>query len=84
MPEVMLSRDRQNPFRRTVPVKGGKTRVIEFHPGVPVDLKPGEVESLQREIGTILMPIMRNERGQPRFIREYTVSEALDVAQAAG
>lgn len=87
MPEVMLPRDWPNKFRRTIEIKG-KSRVMEFLPGVPVDLKTAEVEALRNDIGPILLPIMRDARNKPRVIREdfdpISTSEARDVAPFAG
>jgi hypothetical protein len=83
MPEVMLPVSWPNTFRRTVAAKHGKSRVMEFQPGVPVDLKPNEVELLKADIGVALMPIHRDEKGRPRVIREDVepVESVADDAQ---
>lgn len=87
MPEVMLPHDWPGRFRRTVEIKG-KSRLYEFHPGVPVELKPVEVEALRLDIGNALLPIERDEKNRPRVIREEvdqaTNQESPLVTQAAG
>ena len=70
MPEVMLPVTWPNTFRRTITPKHGKARVMEFQPGVPVDLRPSDVDLLKADIGVALMPIHRDEKGRPRVIGE--------------
>lgn len=81
MPEVMLPYTWPNRFRRTVATKNGKSRVMEFMPGVPVDLRPNEVDLLKADIGGILQPIFRDARGKPRVIRETDPAELTEEFQ---
>lgn len=87
MPFVMLRRDWPRSFRRTVcETKRGKLvdRVIEFDPGVPVDLTANEVESLRSDIGVSLMPVELDEKARPRVITdEVDVAEEAEVVAEA-
>ena len=85
MPEVMLPRTWPNTFRRTIHPKNGKSRMMVFERGVPVDLKPSEIDLLKADIGSILQPIFRDGRGKPRVLRETEpAEEPADVAPHAG
>lgn len=88
MPEVMLPHTWPNRFRRTVNPKNGKPRVMVFSPGVPVELKPSEIDLLKADIGTALHPIFRDARGKPRVLRDSEQSlpreEADHVSAPAG
>lgn len=72
MPEVMLPHSWPNRFRRTVTPKSGKPKVLEFVPGVPVDLRPSDVELLKHDIGQgrPLQPVFRDARGKARVLVE--------------
>lgn len=76
--EVMLPHTAHAAFRRTVTGGNGQSRVIVFEPGIPVSLKPWEVNAIP-DIGTTLKPVYRDARGKPRAVKE-----SADVAQTAG
>lgn len=88
MPEVMLPHRWPNRFRRTVNPKNGKPRVMEFLPGVPVELRAADIDLLKADIGPILSPIFRDARGNPRVLRDSEQSlpreEAAHVSSPAG
>jgi hypothetical protein len=73
MPFVMLKRNWPGNFRRTITSgkKGKETKkVLEFSPGVPVELTPAEVEALRSDIGPALQPIEFDEKARPRVISD--------------
>jgi hypothetical protein len=74
MPEVMLKRDWPGTFRRTV-ASGKRSTVLNFEPGVPVELTGSQLDSLKSDIGVALMPCERDEKGLPRIITDEVVSE---------
>ena len=73
MPFVMLKRTWPGNFRRTITIgkKGKETkRVLEFSPGVPVELTPSEVDALRSDIGVALQPVEFDEKARPRVISD--------------
>lgn len=78
MPFVMLKRNWPGNFRRTITTgkKGKETKkVLEFSPGVPVELTAAEVESVRSDIGTALQPIEFDEKARPRVITDDVVAD---------
>ena len=78
MPFVMLKRNWPGNFRRTITTgKKGKEnkRVLEFMPGVPVDLSAAEVEALRSDIGVVLVPVDFDEKNRPRVITDEVLPE---------
>ena len=78
MPFVMLKKNWPGNFRRTVSIgkKGKETKkVLEFSPGVPVELSPAEVEALHSDIGVTLQPVEFDEKARPRVITDEVVPE---------
>jgi hypothetical protein len=78
MPFVMLKRNWPGNFRRTITIgkKGKETKkVLEFSPGVPVDLTAAEVEALRPDIGIALLPVDFDEKARPRVITDEVVPE---------
>lgn len=81
MPSVMLKKTWPANFRRTITTgkKGKETkRVLEFRPGVPVELTAAEVEAVRADIGVALQPIEFDEKARPRVI-----SDEVDVDEPA-
>lgn len=73
MPSVMLKKNWPGNFRRTIKIgKKGKevTQVLEFTPGVPVELTPAEIEAVRADIGVALQPIEFDEKARPRVISD--------------
>lgn len=73
MPFVMLKRNWPGNFRRTITIgkKGKETKkVLEFSPGVPVELTAQEVDALRSDIGPALQPIEFDEKARPRVISD--------------
>ena len=73
MPSVMLKKDWPGNFRRTITIgKKGKEvkKVLEFTPGVPVELTPAEIEAVRPDIGVALQPIEFDEKARPRVISD--------------
>lgn len=87
MPIVMLKRSWPGNFRRTITVKGrgGKEtkRVLEFSPGVPVDLTAEEVEAMMPDIGTALQPVELDEKARPRIIHDAVGVDQVEVVHNA-
>lgn len=78
MPFVMLKRNWPGNFRRTITTgkKGKETkRVLEFSPGVPVELMAAEVDALRKDIGVALQPIEFDENARPRIITDDVVAD---------
>ena len=78
MPFVMLKRNWPGNFRRTITTgkKGKETKkVLEFSPGVPVELTAAEVEAVRSDIGTALQPIEFDEKARPRVITDDVVAD---------
>lgn len=74
----MLKKNWPGNFRRTIKTgKKGKEveSVLEFSPGVPVDLTPAEVEALRSDIGVALVPVDFDEKARPRVITDEVVPE---------
>lgn len=83
MPFVMLKRNWPGNFRRTIIIgkKGKETKkVLEFSPGLPVDLTAAEVEALRPDIGIALLPVDFDEKGRPRVITDEVVPEETEPA----
>jgi hypothetical protein len=83
MPFVMLKRNWPGNFRRTITIgkKGKETKkVLEFSPGVPVDLTAAEVEALRPDIGIALLPVDFDEKNRPRVITDEVVPEETEPA----
>jgi hypothetical protein len=83
MPFVMLKRNWPGNFRRTITIgkKGKETKkVLEFSPGLPVDLTAAEVEALRPDIGIALLPVDFDEKGRPRVITDEVVPEETEPA----
>lgn len=73
MPSVMLKKNWPGKFRRTITIgkKGKETkRVLEFVPGVPVELTAAEIEAVRPDIGVALQPIEFDEKARPRVISD--------------
>jgi hypothetical protein len=84
MPEVMLAPEWQNKFRRTLQLGKGRSRVMEFEPGVPVELSANEIDLLKSDIGKALHPVMRSASGKPKVLSENDVaSEETDVTPSS-
>lgn len=78
MPFVMLKKNWPANFRRTITIgkKGKETkRVLEFTPGVPVELTPAEVDALRSDIGVALQPVEFDEKARPRVITDDVVAD---------
>lgn len=78
MPFVMLKKNWPGNFRRTITIgkKGKETKkVLEFSPGVPVELTAQEVEAVRADIGIALQPIEFDEKARPRVITDEVVAE---------
>ena len=83
MPFVMLKRNWPGNFRRTITIgkKGKETKkVLEFSPGLPVDLTAAEVEALRPDLGIALLPVDFDEKGRPRVITDEVVPEETEPA----
>ena len=81
MAHVMLKRDWPGKFRRTIRSGRdgrGKPVLLEFEPGVPVDLKAHEIKQLEPEIGVCLEPVEMDDKQRPRIITDE-VEAAEDV-----
>lgn len=57
MPLVMLRRDWNGTFRRTVTSTDGTSRVLQFSPGEVVEISAAEVPSLTFDLGRALQPV---------------------------
>ena len=78
MPFVMLKKNWPANFRRTIAngKKGKETkRVLEFTPGVPVELTAAEVDALRSDIGVALQPVEFDEKARPRVITDDVVAD---------
>ena len=74
----MLKKNWPANFRRTIAtVKKGKEtkRVLEFTPGVPVELTAAEVDALRSDIGVALQPVEFDEKARPRVITDDVVAD---------
>jgi hypothetical protein len=83
MPFVMLKRNWPGNFRRTITIgkKGKETKkVLEFSPGLPVDLTAAEVEAIRPDIGIALLPVDFDEKARPRVITDEVVPEETEPA----
>jgi len=83
MPFVMLKKDWPGNFRRTITTgkKGKETKhVLEFSPGIPVDLSAAEVEAIRPDIGIALLPVDFDEKARPRVITDEVVPEETEPA----
>ena len=74
----MLKKNWPANFRRTIATakKGKETkRVLEFTPGVPVELTAAEVDALRSDIGVALQPVEFDEKARPRVITDDVVAD---------
>ena len=75
MPLVMLKRDWPGKFRRTIG-EGKKTQVLEFLPGVAVDLTAKQIDGIKGDLGRALMPATRDGRKKVRVITDDVAPDA--------
>lgn len=75
MPELMLKPRWPGNFRRTILV-GGESKVIEFHPGDPVEVTDEEFAALAPDIGVAVFEVERDEKGRPRYVESRSGEEA--------
>ena len=63
-------------FCRTVRnEKGGVVKVLEFQPGIPVDLPDEDFDAVKNDIGKSLVPVELDEKGRPRQVDLRSKSE---------
>lgn len=82
MPFVMLRRDWPGNFRRTIHTgkgKGAKTKVLEFTPGVAVEISPDDARAMKSDIGPALLAVEMDEKARPRVISEEVEPEGGDA-----
>jgi hypothetical protein len=70
MPELMLRKDWPGKFRRTIKLSEKKREVLEFVPGVPVELNARQIDGVKGDIGTALYPVERDGRNKVRVITD--------------
>jgi len=80
VPHVMLRKDRQGNFKRTVrPIDGGPSRRLEFTPGEVVEIADDEVPAILKDLqNKILLPVEWSEQH-----RKFVVIEISEDGLAA-
>lgn len=85
MPLVMLKRDWPANFRRTIRDKHGKAvQVLEFVPGVAVEVTAKQLDSLSGDMGHALLPARRDAKQKVRIITDDVVAEGVADGADAG
>lgn len=75
---IMLSPDWPvDVHRRTVTMSRGKTKMLVFERGKPLELTPGELNQLSKIIGKAIVEVTRDEKGKVRVI-EHDDSRRLE------
>lgn len=84
MPHVMLRRDWNGNFKRTVkPLMGGESRRLEFAPGEVIEITPEEVPAIMNDLGKALLPVEWSDEKRKFVVVEVTNVDIAATVQAA-
>lgn len=84
MPHVMLRRDWNGTFKRTVkPLLGGESRRLEFSPGEVIEITPEEVPAIMNDLGKALLPVEWSDEKRKFVVVEVTNVDIAATVQAA-